>query len=122
MCRVKTPLWANGDSFHPAPTGACITGNNPANYDCNNDFLWHKSPGTLQFEAVENIAFTQCEFRHMGGECGMGCSRRQRGTVKMVPTCRTIVQVLHWILAVGRTFVVSTAATFTTFRVPLFRY
>lgn len=49
-------------------TGSCITGTNPDNFNCDDDYMWTKSPGNIRFAAAEHITFSQCEFRHMGGK------------------------------------------------------
>eukprot|EP00045_Choanoeca_perplexa_P005818 m.48706 g.48706 ORF g.48706 m.48706 type:complete len:608 (+) comp13310_c0_seq3:101-1924(+) len=56
-----------GDGYVEQQSGSCIIGSNPNNSNCDDDFLWIKSPGNLQFSFTRDVALVGCEVAYMGG-------------------------------------------------------
>eukprot|EP00052_Salpingoeca_macrocollata_P021093 m.180028 g.180028 ORF g.180028 m.180028 type:complete len:617 (-) comp21456_c0_seq6:26-1876(-) len=58
---------SQGDGYVEMQSGCCVTGTDPRNSVCDDDFIWHKSPGNLAFHTSHGIVFDGCVFNHFGG-------------------------------------------------------
>jgi hypothetical protein len=68
--RFQHATWlrpGQGDGYVEQQSGSCLIGNNPNNPNCDDDFLWIKSPGNLQFSYARDVSLIGCEIAYMGG-------------------------------------------------------